>query len=379
MGGGTEERGKVGGLMLAFSLEGDSRGIRTQGAQWDWPRGQKGLNMKRSIWILAMMLFSSGVAVLADDGVSSDLSKQADAQERVQDLSTVPVVSGRGQAMREVLESIIDTEYCGTAMLEGVTQAAALRGMAPVEGIGFVHPTEEDAVAVLCEMATEEFDRLAANGTIHTVADIDRLLNIIALLGTAKSGKIEALSVLDRIARKSTAEWDDTLFMPLNHVWVKLTIDNGAAKCLELGHYFQESRGVDSKEFLCFIKGLALGDAFGRCKTADDLAELCRFMGEAAERCQSPTTAYFIDSIASGGWACHPAKDDPLAFGNPIIGVPGWKGSVQRKHLAFRFEDAEKGTGPLHDRAAAELAADESELTDLREVYGDWSKELVEE
>ena len=33
----------------------------------------------------------------------------------------------------------------------------------------------------------------------------------------------------------------------------------------------------------------------------------------------------------------------------------------------------------LNRRAAAELAVDESELTDLREVYGDWTKDGEEE
>ena len=76
--------------------------------------------------------------------------------------------------------------------------------------------------------------------------------------------------------------------------------------------------------------------------------------------------------------------------------IPGWIGSVQRRRLAARFPDEplprhkffyldtnEIVEGDIDERripqmlnrlAAAELAADESELTDLREVYGDWTQ-----
>lgn len=76
---------------------------------------------------------------------------------------------------------------------------------------------------------------------------------------------------------------------------------------------------------------------------------------------------------------------------------PEWKGGLQRRRLAERFKE-EPARGAflrwneekweyersepterdiawmMWSRAAAELAADESELTDLREVYGDWAK-----
>ena len=75
----------------------------------------------------------------------------------------------------------------------------------------------------------------------------------------------------------------------------------------------------------------------------------------------------------------------------------GWLGSVQRRRMAERFLDRQpfrrshvnKETGAVEydpptpeevanlfrSRAAAELAADEKDLTDLREVYGAWEAE----
>jgi len=65
--------------------------------------------------------------------------------------------------------------------------------------------------------------------------------------------------------------------------------------------------------------------------------------------------------------------------------IQGWIGSLQRRQLAERclaFDEA-RGTGETSTErvqrvcpwATAELVADESELTDLREVYGDWTKD----
>ena len=335
--------------------------------------------MHARFFIVVLMVFACGAAVLADDGVSTDVSTQADGQERVVDLSNVPVVSGRGREMREVLELIIDTEYCGDATMEGVTQAAALRGNAPVEGIGFVRPTEEDAVAVLCEMATEEFERLSASGAIHTVADIGRLWKMIALLGTAKTGQSDVLAVLWQMARQTTGEWERNVFSAISRVWIDLTIGHGSSKCLELGRYFQESRGVDSKEFWRYIDALGRCDAFGRCPTARDSIELSRFLIQASEVCERKETAGHIDHCAAGDFYFHPADDDPWTNGRPKQGLPGWKGSIQRKHLAERFTGSDAVIADsLKVRAAAELAADESELTDLREVYGDWTQKEEE-
>lgn len=180
---------------------------------------------------------------------------------------------------------------------------------------------------------------------------------------------------------------------------MNLTIETeGVDRCLELGRLFETSFGIDSLELIYFIRQLAICDAFGRCPTDDDRARLSCFLLDLAARCQKYGSAILIDRVAAGEEAFYSAENDPFAFGRPKVGISGWKGSLQRKRLAARFRDEPARGGVLSldvetgewvrseptqrdidqmlwSRAAAELAADESELTDLREVYGDWTKE----
>lgn len=285
-----------------------------------------------------------------------------------------------GEDVRRVLESVLSTEYCGDAIVAGVTQANALRGNAPIDSAGFVRVDEEDWPVVLGEMALEEFRRQQGEADLHNMAKIGRLLNMIVLLGRANGNPDPAFSALLAMAEKSDSRWDATFFRALSCAWINLSLDGGgASKILELGKFFVSRQGVDSPEFWCFVDALDLCDAFARCPTEDSRAEIARFMCKASERCEKRETAFFIDRSAAGGHYYYPSDDDPLAFGKPKTGLAGWKGSVQRRRLAARFESGEDDGGPLHDRVSAELSAKESELTDLKQVYGDWGAEMLGE
>jgi hypothetical protein len=360
-------------------------------------------NTKTSIWLCMAALFSlatawgEGLATTEDQAVPSDF--------RVLDLSKVPILHGRDGKMRAVLESIVDTEYCGEALAEGVTHVAALCGMAPVKGIGFVKLDEKDWPVVLTEMANEEFERLLQEGKLHSIMDVKRLRNMIGLLGTARCDAAPILAFFRKMAERATPKWQTVLFMSISCAWIDLTIEkDGAEKSLELGRILESSCGTDSMITGIFLEQLGWCDAFGRCKTQEDLAALSRFVMEVAEKCQNEGRASSIDSIAAGEAYFHPAEDDTASFtiGKPKMGVPGWKGSIQRKRLAERFKDEpakpstyriDANTGEriypaptqrdidrmIWSRAASELATEDSELTDLREVYGDWTKEKTEE
>ena len=333
---------------------------------------------------------------------------------RVVDLSKAPVIHGRGPEMREWLDRILDTEYCGDAMMEGVTQAAAIRGEAPVEGPVFGGLDEEDWPVVLLEMAEEEFERLSREGKLHSIMDVKRLRDMIGLLGTARGDATPILAFFRKMAEQATWEWDpvlekwtwDTvLFTAISYAWIDLTIEKeGADKSLELGRVLETSCGADSMPCGIFLRQLGRCDAFGRCKTPEDLAMLSRFMLEKAEHCHRSDRAGLIDQIAVGDAYYHheEGNPDPFAWGSPHMGVPGWKGSLQRKRLAERFKDEpakpgsyqiDPNTGEwiaapirqrdidrmIWSRAASQLATEDSELTDLRQVYGDWTKEEAEE
>lgn len=284
------------------------------------------------------------------------------------------------EEMKAVLNRVVATEYCGDAIVAGVTQANALRGNAPVDGAGFVRGGEEDWPVVLGEMALEEFRRLQREGDLHDMAQIGRLLNMIVLLGRAKGNPEPAFSALLAMAEKSDSGWDATFFRSLDCAWINLSLaGEGASKALELGKFFVSRQGVDSHEFWWFADALDQCDAFARCPTEGGRAEIARFFCEASERCEKPETAFFIDRSAAGGHYYYPADDDPVAAGKPKTGVAGWKDSLQRRRLAERFEGVGENGGPLHGRVSVELAAEESELTDLKQVYGDWGKEMSDE
>ena len=322
----------------------------------------------------------------------------------VVDLSKSPVVQGRDEEMRAMLERILETEYCGDAMLEGVTQAAALNGEAPVDGAGFVKLAEEDWPAVLAEMTEEQFGRMLREGSMRADPEVRRLWNMLDLLGGAKEHTDRVLHLLRQMARQTTPEWDDLLLRALSCAWIHLTLErDGTAKALELGRYWANAKGVDSREFRVFVYALGMCNSFEECRTDEDRAEMARFMGEMSERCTTGETALGIDKIAAGDAFFHPDpdSDDPWAHGSPYEGVPGWVGSLQRRRMAERFLEwspprysYDRETGVVKEeapspgniekmfatRAAAELAADEKDLTDLQRVYGPWpSENQVEE
>jgi hypothetical protein len=363
----------------------------------------KRVNVKMECLVCLLAMYTVSCPGLRGASAQDAMPSPIDSQQPA--LQETPIIHGRGPEMREMLERILDTEYCGDAMMEGVTQAAALRGEAPVGGVGFVRLDEEDWPVVLVEMAEEEFARLLQEGRLHSVAEVGRLWSMIELLDTTSGNATPILCFFRKMAEQATPKWESVLFMALGYAWIDLTIEKeGAAKSLELARIFEASCGADSMPCRIFLQQLGRCDAFGRCKTPGDLAVLSRFVLERAERCPLEDEARAIDSVASGEAYCHHAEGnpDPLAFGEPHMGVPGWKGSLQRKRLAERFKDEpakpgiyriDPNTGErvaipirqrdidrmIWSRAASELATEDSELTDLRQVYGDWTKEKAEE
>ena len=340
---------------------------------------KKGIGMKNRMIVLGiLMCFATGAGKSV--GTAPD-SGNGHGDGQAMDLSTVPNVRGRGRDMRAVLRRIVSTEYCGDAIAEGVSQGAALHGKAPAGEIGFVRPSEEDWPPVLAEMALEEFHRLSKDGgDLRNANNIGRLLNMINLLGEARTNREAALGALWNMAEESSSAWDSVFYTALSCAWINLTLErDGTHKALELGRLFSDGKGVDSREFKWFVDALSRCDAFAKCQMGGELPEMAHFIVDAAERCKDPMTAHFIDRTAVGNYYHHPAGDNPLAFGQPMIGLPGWEGSLQRKHLSERFEDSGTGTRPQHSSAASVLAAKDSDLMDLRQVYGDWTKEKAKE
>ncbi len=362
--------------------------------------------MKRTtilgLFLMGMAAWGTSAWCADTNALSQNVTDRPLPEPRVLGLSNVPVLHGRGAEVREALNQILDTDYCGESALAGVTQRAALQGEAPSEGGSFRKFAEEDWLPVLLDMANEEFGRLAKGGNLGSRRDTDRLWHMIALLGAAQDNVAPALDFIHKMAVQATPGWESGFFLFASAVWIDLTIEKeGAAKCLELSRLFDVSCGSYSWAWWIYFDTLGACDAFARCPTDQDLAILSRFVMEAADQCRSAELASQLDALAAGESHFHlaPTDSDPFALGAPMMGVPGWKGSLQRKRLAERFRDVpargsvykiynlETGEKVLAEptqrdidrmiwaRAAKELATDDAELTDLRKVYGDWTKE----
>ena len=341
-------------------------------------RNNEDKNMKRSVVSFAAAALA--LAIPAAGAVPRSAGELAGGVAEAEGVPKTRAANGRGTEMRAFLSRVVNTEYCGDAIMGGLSQGGTLHGNAPVSGGGFVRPAEEDWVPVLAEMALEEFHRLAKGGDLRSIEDIGRLWNMVNLLGEAKECRSDALDALRTMAEEASSAWDSVFYTALSCAWINLTLEHdGARKSLELGRLFKNGKGVDSREFKWFVDALSRCDAFAKCTTGGELSEMAQFIVEASEQCREPMTAHFIERTAVGNYYHYPDGDDPLAFGQPMIGLAGWEGSLQRKHLAERFENPETGTGPLHTSAASELSAKDSDLTDLREVYGDWTKDGEEE
>ncbi len=365
------------------------------------------MKMKKLAQCVFVGIVSCGAAAWGIDGFvdMQDIVQQFPFPEDVHVFSSsnAPVLHGRGAEMREALSRILAPQYCAEAVMEGMTSAAAVRGEIPIEGFGCVRLDEEDWPVVLLEMANEEFTRHSKEGTLNSAAASDQLSSMVALLGKAPGDGTPILEFIAKLASQSPPELRSLFFSYACGAWINLTIEKqGAEKCLELSRILEEAHGRRSWPRWIFLDNLGAYDAFARCPAEDDLAMLARYVMESADLCQDAGRARTIDVLASGEAYFHEDPMDPYAFGPPMMGVPGWKGSLQRKRLAERFRDVPAvgrvlgsynvDTGEMVPevlveptqqdidrmiwaRAAKELATDDAELTDLREVYGDWSRE----
>lgn len=314
-----------------------------------------------SVFMGSMLLASSFGQTGLPDGLPAP---SGDGSQTI-DLSGAPVIHGKGTNLSQAVTGLIENDFCGDAMADGVTASAAARGKAPIAGIGFAKLAEDDYAAMLVSMAEQELAVLCERQAAHLPVDITRLRKITSLLGDTGGDRGTVRGIVWRIAERSSPEWDSVLAQSASYAWINLTIDTtGAANTLDLGRFFLRERGADSPEFRAFVRELPVCNAFARCRGAEDSAELGRFLVEASETCQQVGTAFLIDEVASGESIYDFGEGDAKHF-RP--GVAGWKGSLQRRRLANRFAAVD-----LRSRAAAELAADEEDLTDLREVYGEW-------
>ena len=317
------------------------------------------------------------------------------------------VVATHGRSVREALDVLLATEYCGTGTFEGMGMSSAIRGESPVSDDGVFDVPEEEWLPVLLEMADEELEACKRD-TAEDIAEIRRLkagsescgnsddertsylwkaqrrvegrgyklMKIVSCLKYAEGGTAQVLDMLERIGLESPPEFNLAKIVSISMV-KKACRDGQFARCLEFGRRCREIHGPDSLQewYICFELG-----SFGLPTLSQESERrVCyRYLLEFSETIGNIHSAIPFEGMAQRM-------------------IPGWVGSVQRRRLAARFPDEpiprrlvwdvdrqqyvegeideRRIPQMLNRRAAAELAADESELTDLRKVYGDWAEE----
>jgi hypothetical protein len=319
---------------------------------------------------------------------------------------------------RAVLDDVLSTEYCGSAVEQGLGVGTAIRGKSPVMGRGFVCIEEADWGPVLLSMAAEELDRCMAS-TAETLDELRRarkafaerggptmapkeqseasipvyeanrklyqetrkLNKMLSLMWQMESEREGVVQTIGRIARECPIEFN--INRNANVAWICQTMKDGnVEKCLELGQWYRKEKGKGSEEEMDFCRQVA-AYVLPNCTSQEQYRAASRYVLEAMDGCGNYPQCNGFD---------HAATDH----------LRGWVGSLQRRRMAERFLDRQpfrrshvnEETGAveyeaptqeevanlLRTRAAAELAADEKDLTDLQKVYGPWqTKELVEE
>lgn len=117
------------------------------GAGQDARHGKR--NMKKHFWaiLLAVLAAVLGVAVASATG---DGDESADGTaDNVLAVTLANAEQRTHDEIKSIVEAVIETEYCGTAMMNGINSTTALYGESPIAGVGFVRLEEEEWRPVL--------------------------------------------------------------------------------------------------------------------------------------------------------------------------------------------------------------------------------------
>ena len=260
--------------------------------------------------------------------------------------------------VRNAIEQVAGLNPCNGTLASGWSPVKALRA----RGV-----QECDWVAEAAKMADEEMARWTENDSTdqsNGAPDGRKLRLLAAMLGEARECRDMAMQTTLRMAQE--APEGSGAWSPASGAWILLVCSSDTPeRFVELGDWYLANRGPDSAEFTRFCTGLwmqhsACGDAERSLKRAIE-----KYLIASAEKFQNAYNVAIFDVYAVGD-----------THFQHYPGLEGWVGSLQRRRLAEKFPNAlVKGTNTLASRAAAELAADEKDLTDLREVYGAWEEE----
>ena len=364
--------------------------------------------MKKHIWLIHLVLaVLSGTAVVLATGDAGtrpaaweEFGADRESSEREYGAWVVPVVRGEDH-IRDFLEKVMGTQYCGDAMAAGLGLESALKGKSPIDGLGFATVEEDEwfpvalcmgreDLATLCELHGKAVASEAKTGTTDkairesidlTFGHLEKVVRLIGISENHADGAVDFLedvfrtrmaglqgNPVDRLGNYITGFWGH---------WVRqsdLETEAGVERCLKVAREYAGEYGFGSQGNFAFCANW-LENGAKRCRPKAGYDAAARHVLASMEHFGAHGQCYILDRDALEG------------------GLAGWEGSLQRRRMAERFINLEPPKVPRWDekrqqevlvpyeeawalmlprRAAAELAADEKDLTDLREVYGEW-------
>jgi hypothetical protein len=335
--------------------------------------------------------FFAIVVLLAEIGIARGDTINENKQCKADDISTARRLHGADE-IRDALIAIADSEYCGTGIDEGLGIKAAMSGTAPVEGVGFVRLDEEEFLPIAISLAKQELGKcrevLELDDAGAAQKQIARFSRLVTVIGATPDATGQVLDFLEEFAKEPTEKSGGIALDLVPWFWdfwfgqADLNSEVGVKRCLALGEWIEELRGSECDAHRKFCRSL-LEKGLKKCENQESYAALARHALRSVENWNDVNYCRSFDRIAE------------------TSELQGWVGSIQRRRLAERFAneplprlqkwDAEKKMMVegeiietmlplmLKRRAAEELATQESVLTDLRQVYGDWTKEKPEE
>lgn len=192
----------------------------------------------------------------------------------------------RGE-IHEAIEALLDTHYCGQAMLAGMGPDTAIHGRSPISGDRMFDIPEDEWLPVLLEMTGEELEFRKRN-LAETVAEIRhweaagekrdnsddegtrrlweahdricaervRLESMVVALRQASGSTEQVLTMLERVGKECPPEFD--LVRNVNDAMAdKACRDKEFRRCLNLGRWYREHYGPGCEEEWDLCKAFA--------------------------------------------------------------------------------------------------------------------------
>ena len=287
-------------------------------------------------------------------------------------MATLCCVEGtQGRTVREALDVLLATEYCGEATADGMDLSTALRGESPVSGDGVFDVPQAEWLPVMLEMAGEELEacirdtaadiaairRLEAAGEKRDNSEDEgtmllwnahrrvrsrghKLRKIAECLLFVEGDTGPVLDMLERIGLEIPPEFDLSWRIAISMVR-KGCRDGQSARCLEFGRRYRRLHGPGTQQEWNLCREL-VGYGLHVIKAETESRECMRYMLEVADTLENvplrgvstrwPSGRFpaGLAACSAAGWRLvSPTNQFPVSG----IGIPTRKNGSTEKSL----------------------------------------------